>query len=113
MPKTFGTPCIVALLYRIATKQIIFLRIPYNRATQLILTEVHLDNFSTSRGPVKFLIYNDKNETLITSKYKKIIGFSLSLHTLLQSSKSKINELSAVYSANFVKKSAFLIFSQF
>ena len=54
----------------------------YTRATKLFLTEVQLDKFSTSRGPIKFLIYNDKNETFIISKYKKILGFSLSLHTL-------------------------------
>ena len=42
--------------------------------------KVHLEKFSTSRGPVEFLICNDKNETIITSKYRKILGFSYSLY---------------------------------
>ena len=55
----------------------------YTKATQLILTGVQLDKFSTSIGTVKFLTYSDKNETLITSKYKKntwIFSWSHTLH---------------------------------
>ena len=38
------------------------------RATHLILTKVQVEKFSISRGPVEFLICNDKNETIIISK---------------------------------------------
>ena len=48
----------------------IFMFILYSSATQLILTEVQLEIFSISRGPVEFLICNDKNGTIITSTYK-------------------------------------------
>ena len=44
---------------------------------------VHLTNISISRGPVKFLTCNDKNESIIISKYRKINQFSFSLSTLL------------------------------
>ena len=43
----------------------------YIRATQLILTKVKLDKFTISRGPVEILTCNDKNKTIITSKYDK------------------------------------------
>ena len=52
------------------------------RAAQLILTKVQLDKFSISRSPVKFMTCNDKNKTIIISKYRKILGFYLGLHTL-------------------------------
>ena len=58
----------------------VFMSILYSRATQLILTKVQLEKLSISRGPVEFLICDDKNETIITSKYRKILGFSHSLH---------------------------------
>ena len=54
----------------------------YSRATQLVLTMVQLDKFSIPRGPVKFLTYNDKNETIIISKYRKVLRTFSSLHTL-------------------------------
>ena len=54
--------------------------IPYSRSTQLILTQIQLEKFSISRGPVEFLISNDKNETIITCKYRKMLGFSHCLH---------------------------------
>ena len=58
----------------------VLMSILYSRATQLILTKVQLGKFNISRGPDEFLICNDKNETMITSKYRKILGFSYSLH---------------------------------
>ena len=58
--------------------QVIFIN--YDTATQLVLTKVQLEKLSISRGPVEFLICNDKNETIITSKSRKVLGFSHSLH---------------------------------
>ena len=52
------------------------------KATQLILTKVQSEKFSISRGPVEFLICDDKNETIIASEYRKILGFSHSLYSL-------------------------------
>ena len=57
-----------------------WLFIAYARATQLILTKVQSERFSISRGAVEFLTCSDKNKTIITSKYRKILGFSHSLH---------------------------------
>ena len=58
----------------------VFMSILYIRATQLILTKVQLEKFRISRGGIEFLICYDENETLISSTYRKINGFSLSLH---------------------------------
>ena len=55
-------------------------RLLYSRATQLVLTKFELKKFSIPRSPVEFLICNDENEAIITSKYRKILGFSNSLH---------------------------------
>ena len=60
----------------------VFSLILYVRATQLILTKVQRDKFGISRGPVKSLTCNNKNETIIISKYSKIFGFSVSRHTV-------------------------------
>ena len=47
----------------------------YTRATQLISTKIQLEKFSISRDPVEFLIGNNKNETIITNKYRKLLDF--------------------------------------
>ena len=56
-----------------------------SRAIQLFLTNVQLDKFSIYRGPVKIICpvkRMTKNETIIISKYRKILKLSLSPHTL-------------------------------